>query len=538
MNCSIGVPGHKSVEDQESGVAEFFLLETLESFRSPKLNCTITSYHPSGSRKFSHETGFFPGNSMHGMLQRGYFDVLAGLPTRLDSDGNTDAFKMEIPLLSSKMIVASSHIKETIVHRSLLQRISPFDFVSCWYMIIISIIIAVVITASHSINSLSKSKRKSFLVSKISTREIKMFMQNLTQIQQQAILRHTIKKPNPRNFPERVVWCSVWLALLVLSYGYVSGLFSTDLNFKIKPPRVESLRDIIKPKFNATPVVYEQFRLAINDFVNAKPGSLEYEIYTVMKKRGSIVFIPETLSQLEAVTLMQTILKLYGDPTKVIVEYDHFMSLIMRGFDLLVKFMNSQGVQDNKNGFVRKGKEFHREILLGFPFRPNIDERLKRILNQHLRRSFEASIYPHSWSSMKDYVLQQSKNGPHETLETKTRADFDYFDRLEKEERLNPDLPHPFSLDFLIPLLQLCGYFVVLSIFIYSLEILSTFLFVDTLMIQKGRQSKTNKKRNRNERLQRMNKLTSRNPFVTKWRIPSERGIVIPVVRIQSTTHE
>jgi len=268
---------------------------------------------------------------------------------------------------------------------------------------------------------------------------------------QELVVRETTKFPRTRKIQEKIAWICVWFAVIIINNGYVGGLFSTDLNFQIKQDRVELLEDI-DGKFNSTaiPIMSGQL-LAITDFVKASEGNLYNRIYRKMLRRNTLLVAEDGSSTQEMMSkLLPKVFQVMADPNYIVIEYDLPIQFVFRGFYTL-KASNKEG---NDKCLIRKGRVNGRNIILGMPSRPNLEDKNRRILNTHLRRLFEFSI-PRTLAEEVINFAATFMPFP-ETSESKSKARFDYFERIEKERQLSPNLPNPFNVKFILPIVFTC----------------------------------------------------------------------------------
>ena len=471
MNCTFAYASLEMIEGLEPAVLEYAKVAVSTWYSGPSIKCKIKTIHPTHYVGPANSSGWYPETSARGMLQRGKFDVL-GMLSRFDTVDNPKAFFLEVPLESSQLIVASSQKMQKISRMNIFQSMNPFDPIVYIYMFFVCFFIAVVVTASDRIRKLiRRCKWKYFLrrrrmeVYILKLKDVRLFLQNLPRVISEIAVGKTDRKPSTNFLAEKFLWLSTWIVFFVLVHGYVDGLFATDLNFKIKPERVESLKDILDPKFEAIPVIYGQVA-AMDDFVAAKPGSIEYRIYEKTQEKNSTIVINES-AKFESI--LESVKMQLKDPRVVLIEYEFYLELMIRIFDaaLFHTQIDSNQIKED-TGFMRKGKVSSHHVLFGAALRPNIESDKRGILNRHLRRFFEGGCPRKSWEDMKTGCLSRCTTS--ETPETRRRASLDYFDRLEKEEVMNPRLPPPFGFEFFRPLFIVYFFALILSFIVLVCE--------------------------------------------------------------------
>ena len=464
MNCTFAIATPEMVENLDPAALEFLKASMTDWLTGPTLKCHSTIIHPSLFVGQANSSGWYPETSARGMLQRGYFDIFA-TPMRYDSVDNPDALILDKPIASSELILASSQKIARIKHLNIFQSMNPFNSIVYVYLFYLSLFIAVMFTTSHRLRILIKRCRRTSIDYTPGMMDIKYFFRSLYQVLQQLTVQTSDKPPITRSFGEKSVWLSTWITVFILYYGYISGLFSTDLNFTIRPDRVESLQDIMNPKFKAIPACYGQVE-AIEDFVVAKPGSLKHQIYRKMQKENTIYVIEGNDDVSKTITDVKQQLE---DPRIVLIEYEMFMELMIRIFDAVLFYeqRDSNEVKEDK-GFMRKGKESSHPVLFGPALRPDMKPDERTIILKHVQKFFEGGCFAKGWDDAKTGIL--SRIVTPETPETRRKADLNYFDRLEKDERMNPSLPEPFNIDFFRPLFFLVTGLFILSVIVFILE--------------------------------------------------------------------
>jgi len=255
---------------------------------SKKFNCSFVYSDQQQIIANLNSSGFYPEDHYLGQIQRNLIDVQV-TPTRIDSIENPLYINMESVVFDSKAIIVSASKAPDERKVTILLGIIPFQFLFYFYLLLICILLAIIFSLSFRFKINRSSQRRTqtlFKTEPLHSKLLKSFKSCIITLIDFVFmfqLKCTISDSSPTNCRQIILWIVLLFSVFVVNDGYLGGLYSTELSIKEQEARVESLEDILDPKFHARPFVSAHM-YAFQDFVNAKPGSVEYKVFEMMKQ--------------------------------------------------------------------------------------------------------------------------------------------------------------------------------------------------------------------------------------------------------------
>jgi len=255
---------------------------------SKKFNCSFVYSNQHEINTPLNSSGFYPEDHYLGQLQRNLIDIQATF-TRIDSIENPLGINMESVAFDSEAIMVSASKAHDEHKVTILVGMIPFQFLFYFYLLLICILLAIIFSLSFRFKISRSSQRRTknlFKTEPLYSKLLKSFkscINTLIDFLFMFQLKCTISGSSPTNCRQTILWIVLLFSVFVVNDGYLGGLYSTELSTKVQEARVESLEDILDPKFHARPFVNSHL-YAYQDFVNARPGSVEYKVFEMMKQ--------------------------------------------------------------------------------------------------------------------------------------------------------------------------------------------------------------------------------------------------------------
>ena len=403
------------------------------SFFPSHLNCSYVGLKVKNIESSLNESGMYDTDSAYGALQDNRINIFAYFAS-LKSFENPSVFKIDVPVVEANAILvnAVSPVNQTDI--DLLEAFNTFEVDTYYFTLVV-----LCLTIGWFKCIMKWSVLKSIWAA---------FTGLVDQVNDEG-----------QTIAQRVVWLFFQFFILVGVFGYWGGLISADMTVSWTPRRIERLKDIFDPNFNATPFFVKQVPL-YPMLYNSPEESIQKKILKRAEERGSVFDMAMTMDKMnEFPVMVKKFFDSLSNPNEAYLDHDIFVKMILR----IACFMGNL-----EEPIFAPGKEpFGRDTFV-FPYSSQLPKEIRHKSNKHLRRVFEAGLFDVKFRGLTSSQMQIS-TFTKETVTNMKCSSLNFFKEKEKYDKLHPPSPSPLSLPLFQGLLDvLCISIGVQVVFVFE----------------------------------------------------------------------
>ena len=401
----------------------------ITSFFPSHLNCSYVGLNVRNVDSSLNESGMYDMDSAYGALQDNRVNILAHLVS-LRSFENPSVFKVDVPVVGAEAILLTAVPPVNHTHIDLLEALDTFEVDTYYFTLVV-------------------------LCFTIGWFKLIMKWSVWTSIW--ACITGLLDQVNDegQTISQRIMWLFFQFFILVGVLGYWGGLISADMTVSSTPRRIEWLKDIFDPNFNATPFFLKQ--VPIYSVLSSSPeGSIQKKVFKRAIERGSVFDMGMTTDKIEEFHIMiNKFFDSLSNPNEAYLDHDLFVKMILR----VACF-----ARNVKEPIFAPGKEPLGKDMFAFPYTSRLPNEIRHKANKHLRRVFEAGVFDVKFRGLTSSQMEMS-TFTKETVTNMECSSLNFFKEKEKYDKLHPPSPSPLSLSlFHGPLDVLCVLFTVCEV--------------------------------------------------------------------------